>query len=482
MLPRALLFSPDKRVEPVVAPLFAELGLEVQQCNEIFAAVEQLTQQHFVAVLADWTQELEAAFFLKTACELKSNKPGCALAVVEQKDIDAALQMGADGVLTKPLIPAQIRNTLSALDLANLVPLDDELPEDESPVIPPIANLCIATAATDAKETAEFGMPVCPATQPQNVLLGPGDCVAEETPSPVTPLTPGDVLSFASSTQDLATRLISKRPRTRNQARLLILSSVTVLLCLVWKMGYLPAGLLTEPAKVVAEGVAAIGEFVNPYPDNLASRGASVPPAPEVSAPDNQKWGAFDDTPTVATADVQVTPIVPPVPASTTASPNLEPALAIATLPVPAPESTSFEKNQPTPHPVVRSRGVSPQIPTSLLVPALAAPTTSAPAPSERWTAQPVLLPEEMSRAMLVYRTPLVYPAEALKAGLEGSVSLQAWVGKDGSIRDLKLLTGYLVLGRAAFDSVRQWRFKPYRQNGEIVETQTLITVNFRHP
>ncbi len=68
---------------------------------------------------------------------------------------------------------------------------------------------------------------------------------------------------------------------------------------------------------------------------------------------------------------------------------------------------------------------------------------------------------------------------EALRAGLQGPVVFQALVGRDGSIQDLKLVNGYFALGLAAVDAVKQWRFRPYRLNGEIVEMETYLTVNF---
>jgi len=94
----------------------------------------------------------------------------------------------------------------------------------------------------------------------------------------------------------------------------------------------------------------------------------------------------------------------------------------------------------------------------------------------------PVVLPEETSRELLVSKVQPVYPPQAARTGLQGAVVLQALVGKDGSIRDLKLIRGYLVFGRAAFDAVKQWRYKPYVLNGQAVETQTQITVNFKPP
>jgi len=74
------------------------------------------------------------------------------------------------------------------------------------------------------------------------------------------------------------------------------------------------------------------------------------------------------------------------------------------------------------------------------------------------------------------------YPSQALQMRIEGSVQLQATIGKDGSISNLKILSGEAMLARAAQDAVKQWKYKPYYLNGEPVEIQTQITVNFKLP
>jgi periplasmic protein TonB len=62
---------------------------------------------------------------------------------------------------------------------------------------------------------------------------------------------------------------------------------------------------------------------------------------------------------------------------------------------------------------------------------------------------------------------------------VEGSVVLQALIGADGVIQDLRVLSGPSILATAAQQAVRQWRFKPYMQNGQPVETKANITVSF---
>jgi TonB family protein len=62
---------------------------------------------------------------------------------------------------------------------------------------------------------------------------------------------------------------------------------------------------------------------------------------------------------------------------------------------------------------------------------------------------------------------------------VQGSVVLQAVVGADGNIENLRVVSGPAILSAAAQQAVRQWRFKPYLQNGQPVETKARITVNF---
>jgi protein TonB len=95
---------------------------------------------------------------------------------------------------------------------------------------------------------------------------------------------------------------------------------------------------------------------------------------------------------------------------------------------------------------------------------------------------EPVSLPEDLSQGLLLQKVAPGYPEQALKAGLQGAVVLQAWIDKDGSIRDLKLVDGSLLLGQAAVKAVKQWRYKPYVRNGVAVEAETYVTVNFRLP
>jgi len=102
----------------------------------------------------------------------------------------------------------------------------------------------------------------------------------------------------------------------------------------------------------------------------------------------------------------------------------------------------------------------------------------AAPLPQIPQFNDPVTLTEESARALLVRSVEPVYPRDA-GVRAQGPVVLQALIGKDGSVEDLKIIRGYFVLSRAAIAAVRQWHFKPYVSNGRAVHVQTIITVNF---
>lgn len=71
------------------------------------------------------------------------------------------------------------------------------------------------------------------------------------------------------------------------------------------------------------------------------------------------------------------------------------------------------------------------------------------------------------------------YPLLARQMKVQGSVILQALISKDGTIQDLRVVSGPPILAAAAQDAVRQWHFKPHYLGNEPVETQAKITVNF---
>jgi len=71
------------------------------------------------------------------------------------------------------------------------------------------------------------------------------------------------------------------------------------------------------------------------------------------------------------------------------------------------------------------------------------------------------------------------YPAIARAAHVQGTVVLHAIISKQGTIQQLKVVSGPPMLTASAMDAVSRWKYKPYLLNGEPVEVETTINVNF---
>ncbi|MFZ0962351.1 MAG: energy transducer TonB [Terriglobia bacterium] len=82
--------------------------------------------------------------------------------------------------------------------------------------------------------------------------------------------------------------------------------------------------------------------------------------------------------------------------------------------------------------------------------------------------------------ARALYQPPPVYPPLAIAARIQGTVVLQAILGTDGRVQDLKVMSGHPWLARAAIEAVKSWRYQPTLLNSEPVEVLTEIDVNFR--
>ena len=120
----------------------------------------------------------------------------------------------------------------------------------------------------------------------------------------------------------------------------------------------------------------------------------------------------------------------------------------------------------------------------------LAAPGTGTPPPNFvpgedpaiKPTLQTLNISQGVSQGLLIKKVAPQYPANALRMRIEGTVELIATISKTGEISHIKILSGDAQLTKAAADAVKQWKYKPYLLNGEPVEIQTQVTVNFKLP
>jgi bla regulator protein BlaR1 len=85
---------------------------------------------------------------------------------------------------------------------------------------------------------------------------------------------------------------------------------------------------------------------------------------------------------------------------------------------------------------------------------------------------------EEMA-ALVLKKVPPEYPEAAKKAHIQGHVVLRAIISKVGDVENLQIVSGHPQLAPAAIEAVKQWKYRPYLQQGNPVEVETEIDVNF---
>jgi protein TonB len=115
-------------------------------------------------------------------------------------------------------------------------------------------------------------------------------------------------------------------------------------------------------------------------------------------------------------------------------------------------------------------------------------PFTAIPAPPQPAAPKPATPPAPQAplrvgtgveAANLIFGPKPVYPQLAKSARVQGTIKLQAIIAVDGTIKNLRLISGPPLLVNAAVDAVRRWQYKPTLLNGSPVEVITEIDVNF---
>jgi len=94
-------------------------------------------------------------------------------------------------------------------------------------------------------------------------------------------------------------------------------------------------------------------------------------------------------------------------------------------------------------------------------------------------SSRPFAISSGVATGMLIRQTAPVYPTIAKAAGVSGTVVLHATIAKNGTIKDLQVVSGSPMLQQAAIDAVRTWRYKPYKLSNEPIEVETAINVVF---
>ncbi len=91
----------------------------------------------------------------------------------------------------------------------------------------------------------------------------------------------------------------------------------------------------------------------------------------------------------------------------------------------------------------------------------------------------PLRISAPIEEGRLILKTMPVYPAIAKAAGISGTVTLAAIISKTGTIENLRVISGPMMLQQSARDAVQAWRYRPYLLDGQPVEVETTVSVIF---
>ena len=484
MSPRSLLFSSNEETSRQIGQALLELDLTVDSCREIFAALEKLTTRRYEVVVVDCNDGAEAAFLLKTAHELKRNKPAF-IVVLENPGIPSNDLCEGAHVLRGPFISDQIKYSLLTCDAFLAVMRNwffNEEPEIQGTVNVGAINTEYQDVNAPSPHVTVSGPLAGNAVEMSSIPTQPS--ILQEAGA-FDPLEDVDAsLPSHSDIQSLFATANAEAQSSTSSGPL-----IPVLLCIglgaallftdyvfdehplmgrVITVSSSIARNLEAKAEALVRGSArnrreVAGEVL---PETRQLKGRKRPQSrndvsvhvTEIRANDARTSLSIEQPSQNAIESSSQAPSANGMELSTRPSPLFTPAFVSASLSVP--ESLNVGSRPPIPEHELQA-DVPSRLTNALL---------------------PVNLTGEFADKLLLEKTQPSYPERALQAGLQGSVVLQALIGTDGLIRDLKLLSGPMLLGKAASEAVKQWRYKPYLLNGHAVEAQTLVTVDFKLP
>jgi TonB family protein len=453
---RALLFSKSPETNAAMAAACKNTAIRIEVCSDIFTAIEKGKTRSFSCVIVDWADQPEASFLLKRARESTPNREAVAIAIVDNEPTAAEMRDNRLDFLIYRPISAEEAEAVLAKASEKMHPSTAEDIAEES-----AEDDASGEAAFSDAEAAERSEPDRPAGFAEgNAAEGNDD---GETPTDEDEYEPEQHGRPTAFRKACAAALV-----------------LTAAFCL-WRsrdvieyLSHTPEGRF----QVLRESVAALFYMNQAGALPVASAGS-----------DAQQDAYYSRGPASSTGKA---PVLQVVATESTLPDERMPLPKASDFPLPVPV---FEHQEAGP---IRSQRAS--IPDSMKnSPPIAPPVVVTVNPAQmmpvsmpqtqvavqqlaQQSSEPVAVSEEAARALLVHTVNPVYPPEALPQKLHGAVVLQALVGRDGSVEDLKIVRGNFVLSRAAIAAVKQWRFQPYTLNGHAAATQTVITINFSDP
>lgn len=543
---QALLFCLDERLARVVVQVFSDLDFTVELVNEPFAAVKKLMAQRYDAVVVDCDNEPNATLLFKSARNSNSNQSSLALALVEgQTGVAKAYRIGANLVLTKPINVEQAKGTLrvargllrknsdaaSASPAApvkatsapaapafraaiqNVPPIEKiepapaqssheqpafesaqptmaasaeieerpipaPIPEAKSKIFvendPPLRNVLPASlfdamppsapsASKSPIPSASAGAASAPAPAKESVAP------AETKPAIATPVERAEInlpLAPPGSSPSFAALDSEDSADSGGSKKIMMIAAIVIVAAVLGYFGWTAVNKSGTPSHSSAP----------PVPESATSSTPSAP-ATAVSTPASEPTSSKSPAASLSSkpsASVHTPSIESVEPEAEVTTRKVAPAIVVKSA---APEKKSEPQSEESAPPVPNPLAVATPSEKSLSGIVSAVPTAMPTA-----TASTLKISQGVSQGLLIKKVTPRYPQNALSMRIQGAVNLEATINKEGIIKNLKVVSGDPTLGRAAAEAVKQWRYKPYYLNGEPVEIETQITVNFKLP
>jgi TonB family protein len=451
---RALVYSKMPLTATALAPVFKGLNIEAEVCNDAFAAIEKGTKQAFSCVIVDWADQPEASFLLRRARESALNPNVVAIAIVDREPAPVEIrEHRLDFLLYRPITVGEAAAVLAkACQGMHVVsaPILETEPEPE-----------LRGPLESFEGDKEAPKPADP-----NLVSVTAPVSEPVEPRPASGEIPEHVFTTFGSVDDDGPNFESLAPApsersfTSQHAFAIGLAAAAIFCLWLARDSFQYLSHAPEGATQVLKDSAAAALFSDDSPPRIDAQEDAY------FARRGEKHGRQPRLGVVTTAAKVPEGAVPrafdfPLP-TPGYDPPKPPPVHVRTVQVPE----SLKGAGPIGPPVIATG------------PAQVVPVT-APLPPFTQFHEPVFLTEDTARGMLVHRVDPTYPHEAAAQKLQGPVVLEATIGRDGRVEDLKIVRGYFVLSRAAIAAVKQWRFQPYMINGRAAQMQTTITINF---
>jgi protein TonB len=491
-MPHALLLSPDDQAVSAITGVLEEMSVTFERPLDGPSAAKKLNSQSFDLVLVD-CENLPAAKLIFDVCrrsQLGTNPVPIAI-VDGRAGLPTAFRLGAELILTKPVAKDQARTTIRTAvtrvrkdePARTIEPFESSSAEATQPAIPEKhAHAAAAAANSSPARIVETAPPTAPAESEMTrmspttdeVALASGarkpqpaffnDSILEPPksapPLKAAPVKPSDDPVLADLESDSPTPVFTSYTEPKKKGR-----APLVLLFFALAGGGFYAAWMYQPG---------FREIAQPQIDRLLQAVGTAP------APHNAVSPPHVSAPTPV-------PSAAPQPASTTAlpAPDADTNPAVVGTPSAAPASAdstapALPQETPTTAAVAQSSDAA-----KTLAPAESKKSVVAALPSE--TELPgektaVILSSQGAEKRLIRHQPPVYPAEARKQRVEGTVVLKAVVSEGGKVDGVRLVEGDPTLAAAAISAVKQWHYRPYIRDGKARPFQTIVLVDFQRP